>query len=244
MKRVKAFCDGHSISNLISKGGAPRQDRRSNKWVCFMEGRRYKIVADFEELVEKECNIQLSSVVTNAVPKVIDDPELMSDAVIYFASELASTFQENPLDLSVRDQSENDHGLTQETPSEPWSSSIDGDDLEFHVDDRPADTSVHESPQTSDSRSVSRRKERWSAEDTATAEAVFFEEFMGSVAEGRRVPKGAIKLKANHPNHRKVVNTLIDKYGIYTIYKKLYSLRRKEIKKNRSKEPQPLDGYF
>lgn len=48
-----------------------------------------------------------------------------------------------------------------------------------HADDRPEDTSGCELPQASVSRSVPRQKEWWSAEDTATVEALFFEELLG-----------------------------------------------------------------
>ena len=201
-----------------------------------MEGSRYKIVADFEDEIKSLYNIDFSDLLSSVVPKMTEDPELMSDSLIHFASQFANTFLKT-LEVSGIDppdsMPDNDQEIAQEIQGESSGATLPVPDE--HTDEPQPDVTVNSFEQASTSRdkrhSLPKAKKLWSPADTELVESLFLPELLDSVARGSRVLKAAIKAKAQHPKFKAPVSTLIDKYGANSLYEKLYSFRRKQMKK-------------
>ena len=255
---VKRICQFSAQKDLADRAKNMREQRRANKFKLYLYGRRFRIVADFEAAVKDAYDIDLPGIVNYICPKVDDDPELQSDAVIYCVSEVANSFRYRPMDLTVETDPDRE-----EEDTEVWESiKVLADSTRAtNKSDQPVEKnkeqqSMHkakrheqqnnqeeqhieqpvvqqltlheEQPETRaeplNEDIVKHKKKKWSQCDTEAVERIFFRELMESVETKRRVPKASITNKNSEE-----LTQLVEKYGLNSLYEKLYSLRRKEI---------------
>lgn len=100
VNRLATFSDPNNVNSLIAQATELYAERRENRWGCYVDGSRYRIVADFDDCVKKTYCIELSAIIKNAVPNISDDRELQSDAMIIFASEFANLFLKSSTHLT------------------------------------------------------------------------------------------------------------------------------------------------
>lgn len=193
------FTDPNNVNNLTAQATELYAERKENRWGCYVEGSRYRIVTDFDDCVRKTYCIELSTIVKNAVPNISDDPELQSDAMIILASEFANLILKSSRHSTGLDSQDVENTVESDPQADQLSATKKLAEAESErtpgnsttqPDTHDLETSttkdLHTERQTgvdSNKKKVSKERQRWSEEDTAVVETVFEEELLHAIAK-------------------------------------------------------------